>query len=338
MNCLAPLTTHSPFVEHGLGRRGTGVGTGTGLGQAEAGEPGALDEIGQPGLLLLVGAVGQDRVDAETDSSLEGDAHRLVDATDLLDGQAQRREAAVLAGQAGAAELLGGGEPHQPEVTHLLDHVGREVVVAVPLRGVRRDLGPRELTDAATELLVLGGQLEGHASHVSARRLAIANPTAEGSDCPLTRKESPCAACVPPRPGRRHHGGARPGRRRGNCPAAGRPARPFDRLDRSHDRACRACRACRAQERHPGHRRRHGRLDHHRRAQLLPGSRWSLRPRRAALHGCHDDVRPRARTRPRLRDRLRLRLRGHRQRLVDRPEDRRQPCVAGPLVRRRRPR
>ena len=124
--------------------------------------------VGQPGLLLLVGAVGQDRVDPQADRGLERDAHRLVDAADLLDRQAQRREAAVLARHPGAAELLRSRQPHQAERAHLLDDVGREVVVAVPLRGVRRDLGLGEVADAAAELLVLGGQLEGHASHPSA--------------------------------------------------------------------------------------------------------------------------------------------------------------------------
>jgi hypothetical protein len=33
---------------------------------------------------------------------------------------------------------------------------------------VRRDLGLGEVADAAAELLVLGGQLEGHASQTSA--------------------------------------------------------------------------------------------------------------------------------------------------------------------------
>ena len=56
-----------------------------------------------------------------------------------------------------AAVLLGRGEPEQPELAHLLHHVDREVVVAVPLRGVRRDLGLGELADAAAELLVLAG-------------------------------------------------------------------------------------------------------------------------------------------------------------------------------------
>ena len=126
----------------------------------------AGDQVGQPGLLLLVGAVGQDRVDAEPDRRLEGDAHRLVDPADLLDRDAQAGEVAVLAR---AAVLLGRGEPEQPELAHLLHDVDREVVVAVPLRGVRRDLGLGELADALPELLVLAGQLE--AVVLMARRL-----------------------------------------------------------------------------------------------------------------------------------------------------------------------
>ena len=48
----------------------------------------------------------------------------------------------------------------QPELAHLLHDIDREVVVPVPLRGVRRDLGLREVADAAAELLVLAAQLE----------------------------------------------------------------------------------------------------------------------------------------------------------------------------------
>ena len=168
MNCLAPLTTHSPSARTGLGPGRPGVGAGARLGEAEAGELLAGDEVGQPGLLLLVGAVGEDRVDAQADRGLERDAHRLVDAADLLDRQAERGEAAVLAGQPAPPNSSGAVRPHQAEPAHLLHHVGREVVVAVPLRGVRRDLLLREVADAATELLVLGGQLEAHGPQSSA--------------------------------------------------------------------------------------------------------------------------------------------------------------------------
>ena len=140
------------------------VGARAGLGEAEAGQRVAGDQVGQPGVLLLLRAVGQDRVDAQADRGLEGDAHRLVDAADLLDRDAQAGEVAVLAG---AAVLLGRGEAEEPEPAHLLHHVHREVVVAVPLRGVRGDLGLGELADAAAELFVLSGQLERHGDHAS---------------------------------------------------------------------------------------------------------------------------------------------------------------------------
>ena len=97
MNCLAPLTTHSPSTSSALVRGRARVGAGAGLGQAEAGQLLARDQVGQPGLLLLVGAEGQDRVDAEPDGGLERDAHRLVDAADLLDREAEAGEVAVLA-------------------------------------------------------------------------------------------------------------------------------------------------------------------------------------------------------------------------------------------------
>ena len=101
----------------------------------------------------------------EPDRGLEGDAHRLVDAADLLDRHAEAGEVAVLAG---AAVLLGGGQAHQPELAHLLHHVGREVVVAVPLRGVGRDLGLGEVADATPELLVLARQLVRHGDILAA--------------------------------------------------------------------------------------------------------------------------------------------------------------------------
>ncbi len=140
--------------------RGAGVGTGTRLGQPEASKACAGDEIGKPGSLLVVRAVGQERVDPQTDGGLEGDAHRLVHPADLLDRHAQAREVAVLAC---TAVLLRGGESEETELAHLLHRLHREVVLPVPPRGVRRYLGLGELADALSEVLVLGGKLEPHA-------------------------------------------------------------------------------------------------------------------------------------------------------------------------------
>ncbi len=164
MNCLAPSTTHSPFSRTALVRVAPASEPAPGSVRPKPASALAGDQVRQPGLALLVGAVLEDRVDAEADRGLEGDPDRLVDAADLLDRDAEAGEVAVLAG---AAVLLGCGEAEQPERAHLAHHVDREVVVAVPLGRVRRDLGRREVADGTAELLVLAGQLKSHGGHDS---------------------------------------------------------------------------------------------------------------------------------------------------------------------------
>src|SRR5450759_4597910 len=84
-------TTDNPFVAVEAGPRasGTGVGAGLGLGQAKSCERATGDEIGQPALLLLLGAVGEDRIDTESDTGRQRDADGLVDPTKLLDSHAE---------------------------------------------------------------------------------------------------------------------------------------------------------------------------------------------------------------------------------------------------------
>ena len=94
-----------------------------------------------------------------TEPGAGSDAGATRTKAELLDGHAEAGEVAVVTG---AAVLLGGGEAEEAHLPHLLDHVDREVVLPVPLRRVRRDLGLRELADAAAELLVLTGQVEAH--------------------------------------------------------------------------------------------------------------------------------------------------------------------------------
>ena len=117
--------------------------------------PGA--EVGQPRLLLGLGAEAVDRVGPEPHAGLEGDGHRVVDPGQLLDGDAQHREVA-----AAAAVLLGEGDAEQPEVAHAAHDVDREVVIAVPRLGVRRDLGLGEVTHDRAQRVVLLGELHVH--------------------------------------------------------------------------------------------------------------------------------------------------------------------------------
>ena len=75
------------------------------------------------------------------------DAHRLVDAAELLDRDAQPGEAPS-SGRPGAAVLLRGGQAEEAELAHLLHDVGREVVIAVPLarRAARSRLSAKSRT------------------------------------------------------------------------------------------------------------------------------------------------------------------------------------------------
>ncbi len=81
-----------------LGPRGPGVGAGLGLGEAERGQRTTLHQVGQPPLALGVGAVGEDRVDAQADARAQRDPGGLVDVAELLDRDAQAGE--VTAGPA----------------------------------------------------------------------------------------------------------------------------------------------------------------------------------------------------------------------------------------------
>ena len=150
MNCLAPSTTHSSPSRTAL------------VAVAPASDP-APGSVGEPALLLLVGAVGEDRVDAQADGGLERDPDRLVDAAELLDRDAERDEVTLT-----PAVRLGGGQAEQAQLTHLVNHVDGEVMVAVPLRGMGRDLLLGEVTDDSTQLFVLGLEKGGHAPQVSA--------------------------------------------------------------------------------------------------------------------------------------------------------------------------
>ena len=63
---------------------------------------------------------------------------------------------------AGAAPLLGEHDAEESEVAHLPHDVDGEVMFAVPLRGVRSDLGLGELAHGRPQQVVLGRQLPAH--------------------------------------------------------------------------------------------------------------------------------------------------------------------------------
>jgi len=138
---------------------GGDIGASVGLGEPKGGEGPACHEVGQPLGLLGVGPEGEDRVDAEAGAGRQRVGHRAVDAAQLLDGDAERREVG-----AAATQLLGSGEAEQAQLSHGQHDVDREGVVAVPGLGVGRHLALGEVADNLAERLLLLSQIRTHSA------------------------------------------------------------------------------------------------------------------------------------------------------------------------------
>src|SRR5205823_4198766 len=85
----------------------------------------------------------------------ERDRDGRVDPRQLLD-----RDRVGERVRAGASIFLRYRHAHEPELGELGDEVVREAVLAVELRGDRRDLLLRELADGPADELVLGREVE----------------------------------------------------------------------------------------------------------------------------------------------------------------------------------
>ena len=140
MNVFWPSITHSCAASSSIGARArrARVGAGLGFGEPERAEHLARDHRDEVLLLLRLGARVEERRRAEAHARLERDRHRRVDPRELLD-----REAVGEVVGAAAAVLLRERQAEQPEPAHREHRVDRETVVAVPVGGVRRDLGRR---------------------------------------------------------------------------------------------------------------------------------------------------------------------------------------------------
>ena len=80
------------------------------------------------------------------------DADSGVRARELLEHEHVCEEA-----RAGATVLLRHAHPHQAELAEPCDHLERKAVLAIPLAGMRRDLGIRDLSRERLDLSLLGG-------------------------------------------------------------------------------------------------------------------------------------------------------------------------------------
>lgn len=133
------------------------VGPGARLGQAERAEGLAPGQRGQPALLLLLGAVGQQRKGGDGGVRVPGGGHRLVGGAEFLhDGDVGDHVGTR------ARVLLGDEHAHQAEFAELGEDRGGELLVLRPLGRVRGDLLGRELADHVLQVPGLLRQIEIH--------------------------------------------------------------------------------------------------------------------------------------------------------------------------------
>ena len=136
-----------------------GVGPGAGLGEAEAAELRRGGELRQPLLLLLLGAVEEDRLADQPAADRHDPAQGGVGAAELLH---RERVGHVVA--ADAAVLLGDGEAEEAELGHLRHDREVDGLVVVPLHPVRHGLALEEVAGEVAEGLLLLGEREVHQS------------------------------------------------------------------------------------------------------------------------------------------------------------------------------
>ncbi len=129
------------------------VAAAVGLGQAEAADDRAGRQLGEVLALLLLGAVGVDRVHDEAALHARRGAHAGVAALELV------ADEAVGGARDLAAAVLGGRRrPEDAELAHLRDQLAREGVAVPPALDVRDDGGVHERADGRVDVALLVGE------------------------------------------------------------------------------------------------------------------------------------------------------------------------------------
>ena len=125
----------------GAGHHPSGVAARARLGERVGGELAAAGQVGEPSLLLGVGAGEDDRVAAQR---LDGEDERArgADLGDLLDGDVEGQGA-----PAQPAVLGGEGQGEEVLLAEQLDHVPGELLGLVDLRRPGGDASARQLAD-----------------------------------------------------------------------------------------------------------------------------------------------------------------------------------------------
>jgi hypothetical protein len=165
---------------HGAGLDLVGIRAGLGLGQREAGQLAPRGEVGEEALLLLVGAVHVDALEADRLVHAEHDRERRVDLGEGLEDPCVAR-----LGKALAAVALVDVEAEEPGFAEVADEVVANPPLLLDLAVVhaRADLarGRVQLADA----LLLGGVGLGPREDHLLVDLAEEDRLGEGGDGPL---------------------------------------------------------------------------------------------------------------------------------------------------------
>jgi hypothetical protein len=133
--------------------------------QPEGGESAARREVREPALLLLVGAVVEDRHRPERRMSGHGDRDGRVDARQLLDRNRVGHRV-----PAGAAVALRNRETHEAELAELGDEVIGEATGEIELLGDGLDTLLGERPNRVANQLLLWSQVEVHAARIVSAR------------------------------------------------------------------------------------------------------------------------------------------------------------------------
>ena len=157
MNCFVPEMPPAVAVRLRSRPQRSSVGAGLGLRERERPDHLAAGQRRNEARPLLVGAEVEDRQRYGARMHADRHPHAGVRPGDLLEDEDVRDEV-----RARAAVLLRDAHAHQAELGELAEDLLREVVLAIPLRRVRLDLGRSEVARDRLDVPLLRSELEVH--------------------------------------------------------------------------------------------------------------------------------------------------------------------------------
>ena len=144
-------------VQPGRRFRTARVGSGGWLGEAPAADPLTAGQRREELFLLSLATRQVDVIGGQAVVGRDRDAHRAVDARQLLD-----RQDVLHVAEAGATVLLGKQDAQQTHLARLHDDGPREFLRLVPLGDVGGDLFLGKVPDALAQHVLVVGQREFH--------------------------------------------------------------------------------------------------------------------------------------------------------------------------------